>query len=56
MSLQLWTLADLAGPIIAILGVQFILAFCFALFVIFRLMGRDYEAAVIIQIFLNWFA
>ena len=47
MSLQLWTLIDLAGPIIAILGVQFILAFCFALFVIFRLMGRDYEAAVI---------
>lgn len=47
MSLQLWTLADLAGPIIAILGVQFILAFCFALFVVFRIMGRDYEAAVI---------
>ena len=47
MSLQLWTLIDLAGPIVAILGVQFILAFCFALFVVFRLMGRDYEAAVI---------
>lgn len=47
MSLQLWTLADLAGPIVAILSVQFILAFCFALFVVFRLMGRDYEAAVI---------
>jgi sodium--glutamate symport carrier gltS len=37
----------LAGPIVAILGVQFILAFCFALFFVFRLMGRDYEAAVI---------
>ena len=47
MSLQLWTLSDLAGPIVAILGVQFILAFCFALFVVFRLMGRDYEAAMI---------
>ena len=47
MSLQLWTLSDLAGPIVAILGVQFILAFCFALFVVFRLMGRDYDAAVI---------
>ena len=47
MSLQLWTLIDLAGPIVAILGVQFILAFCFALLVVFRLMGRDYEAAVI---------
>jgi ESS family glutamate:Na+ symporter len=47
MSLQLWTIVDLPGPIVAILGVQFILAFCFALFVVFRLMGRDYEAAVI---------
>ncbi len=47
MSLQLWTLAELAGPIIGILSAQFILAFCFALFIIFRLMGRNYEAAVI---------
>lgn len=47
MSLQLWTIVDLAGPIVAILGVQFILAFSFALFVVYRLMGRDYEAAVI---------
>lgn len=47
MSLQLWTLSDLAGPIFAILTAQFAIAFCFALFVVFRLMGRDYEAAVI---------
>jgi ESS family glutamate:Na+ symporter len=47
MSLQLWTLAELAGPITAILAAQFLLAFAFALFVVFRLMGRDYEAAVI---------
>lgn len=47
MSLQLWTLVDLAGPIAAILAVQFVAAFCFALFIVFRLMGRDYQAAVI---------
>ncbi|MEP4078450.1 sodium/glutamate symporter [Haloferula sp.] len=47
MSLQLWTLAELAGPILGILCAQFLLAFSFALFVVFRLMGRDYEAAVI---------
>lgn len=46
MSLQLWTIASLAGPILTILGAQFILSFCFALVVIFRIMGRDYEAAV----------
>lgn len=47
MSLQLWTIADLAGPILAILAAQFVLAFLFGLFVIFPCMGSDYEAAVI---------
>ena len=47
MSLQMWTLTDLAGPIFGILTAQFLVAFVFALFVVFRLMGRDYEAAVI---------
>ncbi|MBK1828780.1 sodium/glutamate symporter [Haloferula rosea] len=47
MSLQLWTLAGVAGPILGIVGAQFVVAFLFALFVVFRLMGRDYEAAVI---------
>lgn len=47
MSLQLWTIVDLAGPILAILAAQTLLALFYALFVIFRFMGRDYEAAVI---------
>ena len=47
MSLQLWTIVDVAGPIITILAAQTILAVIFALFVIFRFMGRDYQAAVI---------
>jgi glutamate:Na+ symporter, ESS family len=47
MSLQLWTIVDVGGPIITILAGQTILAVIFALFVIFRFMGRDYEAAVI---------
>jgi glutamate:Na+ symporter, ESS family len=47
MSLQLWTIVDLAGPILAILAAQTILALLYALFVIFRFMGRDCEAAVI---------
>jgi glutamate:Na+ symporter, ESS family len=47
MSLQLWTLIDLAGPIFVLLAVQFCAAFLFALFLVFRVMGRDYEAAVI---------
>jgi ESS family glutamate:Na+ symporter len=47
MSLQLWSIAELAGPILAILGAQLLAAVLYAIFVIFPLMGRDYEAAVI---------
>ncbi len=47
MSLQLWTIVEVAGPILTILATQTILAVIFALFIIFRFMGRDYEAAVI---------
>jgi ESS family glutamate:Na+ symporter len=47
MSLQLWTIAELAGPILVLLTAQATLAFFFALLVVFRAMGRDYEAAVV---------
>ncbi|GAL17327.1 sodium/glutamate symporter [Vibrio maritimus] len=47
MSMQLWTLVDLAGPIFAILGAQFIVAIAVNLFIIFPAMGKNYDAAVI---------
>lgn len=47
MSLKLWTLIDLAGPIMLLLIAQVILLSVFVVFVIFRLMGRDYDAAII---------
>lgn len=47
MSLQLWTLVDLDGPILAILAAQFAVAVSVCLFVLFPLMGRDYDAAVV---------
>ncbi len=46
MSLKLWELLDLAGPMTAILVVQVLMMGLFAYFVTFRLMGRDYDAAV----------
>lgn len=46
MSLKLWQLADLAIPLIATLIVQVSIMGLFAYFVIFRVMGRNYEAAV----------
>jgi len=46
MSLQLWTLAGLGGPILLLLTAQVVVITLFVVFVIFRLMGRDYDAAV----------
>jgi len=46
MSLRLWELFDLALPMLAILIVQVAMMAAFAMFVTFRLMGRDYDAAV----------
>ena len=47
MSMQLWTLVDLAGPLFTILGAQFVIAVLVTLFVVFPLMGRNYDAAVV---------
>lgn len=47
MSMKLWELAAVAGPLLAILLVQTAIMFAFAYFVTFRIMGRDYDAAVI---------
>ncbi len=47
MSMQLWTLVDLAGPIFTILGAQFVLAVAVNIFIIFPMMGRNYDAAVV---------
>ncbi|MCG6897909.1 MAG: sodium/glutamate symporter [Thiocapsa sp.] len=47
MSMQLWTLIDLAGPIFTILGAQFLLAVAVTIFVLFPLMGKNYDAAVV---------
>jgi glutamate:Na+ symporter, ESS family len=47
MSMQLWTLIDLAAPILAILTAQFAVAVIVTVFVLFPLMGRNYDAAVV---------
>ena len=46
MSLKLWELLDLAVPMLVILTVQVTMMAAFAYFVTYRLMGRDYDAAV----------
>jgi ESS family glutamate:Na+ symporter len=47
MSMQLWTLVDLAGPIFAILGAQVVVAVLIIMFAVFPAMGRDYDASVV---------
>lgn len=47
MSMQLWELMDLAGPMFAILFVQVTIVILFVLFIVFPAMGKNYQAAVI---------
>ncbi|MHC8405098.1 sodium/glutamate symporter [Pseudomonas sp. TMB3-21] len=47
MSLKLWDLAALALPIFTILAVQALVMALFAIFVTFRVMGSNYDAAVL---------
>ena len=46
MSLQLWMLAELAGPMLILLLVQVIMIAAYSIFVVFRVLGANYEAAV----------
>ncbi|MEM9475377.1 MAG: sodium/glutamate symporter [Pseudomonadota bacterium] len=47
MSMQLWTLAGLAGPLFVVIGLQVLLALAFCICVLFPAMGRNYRAAVL---------
>ncbi len=47
MTLKLWELADLALPLLVMLGAQTVLMSLFAYYVTFNIMGKDYDAAVI---------
>jgi ESS family glutamate:Na+ symporter len=47
MSMQLWTLIDLAGPIFTILAAQFAVAILVNVFIVFPAMGKNYDAAVV---------
>lgn len=51
MTLKLWQLASLAVPMVVMLLAQTLLMFLFARFVVFNVMGRDYEAAVMTSAF-----
>lgn len=54
ITLKLWQLAALALPLIILLAGQTLLIFLFTYFVIFNIMGRDYDAAVIAAGVCGW--
>lgn len=53
MSIKLWEVADLALPLIGIILIQVIVIVLYAVFVMFRMLGKDYDAAVMISGFLG---
>lgn len=49
MTLKLWELKDLALPMLLILTVQVILIIFFTIYIAFRLLGKDYDSAVMVS-------
>lgn len=49
VSLRLWELSGIALPLLAILVIQIAVMFVFARFVAFPLLGRDFDAAVLVS-------
>ena len=49
MSLKLWQLIDLAVPVIILLLAQVVLIYFYLIFVTFKVMGSDYDAAVMVS-------
>lgn len=54
MNLRLWELVNLALPLSVILTFQVAIALAFSVFVMYRLMGRDYDAATMAAGFLGF--
>ena len=47
MTLRIWDLIDLAGPLLLLLAIQIIFIAAFTYFIVFKLCGKNYDAAVI---------
>jgi len=48
MSIKLWEVADLALPMLVIVFVQVVFIVLFGTFILFRLLGKNYDAAVMV--------
>jgi len=53
MSVKLWEVADLALPLLIIVLVQVVFIVLFGIFVLFKALGKDYVAAVMVGGFIG---
>lgn len=49
ISLKLWELADLALPMIIMLTCQVVFMFLYTKYIVFRMLGKDYDSAVMVS-------
>ena len=54
MTLKVWELVDLAGPLFIILIIQFVVLLIFSVFIVFPLLGKNYDGAVMTGGFTGW--
>lgn len=54
MTLKIWELADLAAPLLILLFVQLIIVILFSIFVVFRMLGKSYDSAVMTGGYAGW--
>ncbi len=54
MQLNLWELYDLALPLVVVLLVQTIFTVLLAVFVLFRILGKNYESAIMTSGFIGY--
>jgi len=54
MNLRIWELVDLALPMLAILAVQWLFIIFFAIFILFRALGKNYDSGVMCGGFAGW--
>lgn len=47
ITLKLWQLASLAMPLMILLGTQLLLIFLYTYFIVYRVMGKDYDAVIL---------
>ncbi|MFF5995521.1 sodium/glutamate symporter [Lysinibacillus sp. KU-BSD001] len=49
MSIKLWEIAELALPLLIIVAIQVLIVILFSIFILFRVLGKNFDAAVMVS-------